>query len=215
MTYTTETIEHSRKRVAVDLPRFAADFVAALGKIAKDVKLVKAEEYPNEHQAIMVGKDRLDLRSNTYALAGRVNCYITAPDVPHGDYSSYDKAQKTVDASVNPDGRSIEAIARDIKKRVIDANLAALAARRAYAATQANNRASIVKHAAELKAAVPALDIRVNEREQRAAIYSNGSMAGYLSGTLHADGTVSLDRVSSISPKAFRKIMAALAVKGE
>ena len=117
--------------------------------------------------------------------------------------------QKTESATVNPDGRSIAAIAKDLKKRVIDANLAALDARRAYAAQQVKNRASIVTRAADLKAAYPKLDVRVNEREQNATIYS-GPSAFYLSGRMNAQGRVSVDRFGDVSTETFLKILAVL-----
>lgn len=216
MTYITETLEYGRKRQAVDLSRFAADLTKALAKLLPTVKVqhTPPTEYVDAHQAIMVGTDRLDLRSNSYQSKCRVIVYLDAPDVPHGDWSTYDKEQRTESATVNPDGRSIEAIARDINKRVIFANQPVLAKRRAYAKQQADNRATIVKHAADLKTAVPALDIRINEREQRAAIFGGSNFAGYLTGTLHADGTVNVDRLGSISNQQFRKIVAILAEKG-
>ena len=119
-----------------------------------------------------------------------------------GDWSSYDKAQKTESATINPDGRSIAAIAKDIKKRVIDANQAALAARRAYAVQQQQNRADIVSRAAKLKAAYPKLDVRVNERDQNATIYS-GPSAFYLGGRMSSNGRVSVDRFGDVSNRDF------------
>lgn len=215
MSYIVDFEEYGRKSSKVDLPSFARDLAKALDTLltGTDVKLVKVEEYPHEHQSIMIGTDRLDVRTY-YSNRGRVTASITAPDVPHGDWSTYDKEQRTEDATVNPDGRSIETIARDINKRVIEANKPALAKRRAYAAQQAANRNAIVKHAADLKAAVPGLDIRVNEREQRAAIYGGDRFAGYLAGTLHSDGSVSLERLSGLSNANFRKIAKLLETKG-
>jgi hypothetical protein len=53
------------------------------------------------------------------------------------------------------------------------------------------------------------LDIRVNEREQRAAIYS-GPSNYYLSATMMSDGKVSIERIGAISVRTFRKLIAAL-----
>jgi len=66
-----------------------------------------------------------------------------------------------------------------------------------------------VKVAAELKAAVPALDIRVDEKAQSATVYS-GASNFYLSGRMSSDGMVTLDRLGSVSAATFRKIVAVL-----
>lgn len=205
--YITETEEYGRKRYQIDLPRFAADIAKELGG-----KLMPAGDYPNEHQAIMVGSDQLDLRADNHKR--RINCYANAPEIAWGDWSTYDKAQATESASVNPDGRSIGAIAKDLKKRVLDANQKPLAARRAYAVAQRENRASIVKNADALKAKHPGLDIRVNEREQTAQIYS-GATGHYVSARMSHSGEVSIDRIGSFSAEAFGQILAILDATGK
>jgi hypothetical protein len=194
--------EKSYGSTKIDMPRFAADIAKAIGG-----ELLPPGDYPHERQFIRVGKDKLDLAANTWKK--RVNVSIEAPDVAWGDWSTYDKTQRTESASVNPDGRSIAAIAKDLKKRVVEANQAALAARRAYAAQQKQNRADIVARAAALKAACPNLTVNVNEREQNATIYSGPSQL-YLSGRLDSRGRVQLDRLDYMSIDAFKKIIAIL-----
>jgi hypothetical protein len=205
VSYVSITEDYGRK--IIDLPRFAADVARELG-----VTVQPPEQYPNEQQYLLIGTDKLSLRAINHKK--RVSVYIDAPDVPYGDWSTYDKAQRTESITVNPDGRSISAIAKDIKKRAVDANLPALAARRAYAAQQKQNRANIVDRAAKLKAACPKLDIRVNEANQNASIYS-GPSAFYLSGNMGSDGRVSIDRFGAVSTETFLKIVAVLEASGE
>ena len=204
MSYIIETEARlGGKEIKIDLPRFAADLAKELG-----AKLMKPEtDYPMENQSIAVGKNKIVLRADNWKK--KVQAYLEAPDVKWNDWSTYDKAQKTESAMVNPDGRSIAAIAKDLKKRVVDANLAALAARRAYAAQQVENRAEIVTRAGKLKEAFPKLDIRVNESEQNATIYS-GPSAFYLSGRMNSRGRVSVDRFGDVSTETFLKILAVL-----
>ena len=200
MTYMiTTTNQYGRTERTMDMPRFSADLAKELGGkvLAHDI----------DRHSIMIGLDRLDLHFNSWK--GHVHVSISAPDVAHGDWSSYDQKQRADDANVKPDGRKIASIAKDIKRRVIDASQSALAARRAYAEAQKQNRASIVKHADALKTACPKLDIRVNDREQRAQIYS-GPSNYYLNATMMSDGKVSIERIGSISVKTFRKLIAAL-----
>jgi hypothetical protein len=197
-----------RKEYKIDLPRFAKDLCKALADQNRgvDVKLAPAGDYPNEQQSIQFGADRLDLSFDSWKR--RINAYANAPEVAHGDWSTYDKAQRTDSASVSPDARPIESIAKDLHKRVIVANQPALAARRAYADQQKQNRSSIVQRAAALKAAWPMLDIRVNEREQSATVYNRGPI--WLDASLSPTGRVSIQRIGGVSTEIFGKILAAL-----
>jgi hypothetical protein len=191
-----------RTEKKIDLPRFAAELAKAIGG-----ELQEAGEYPGERQQIKIGSDVLELGADNYKR--RVSASISAPEIPWGDWSTYDKAQRTESASVNPDGRSIAAIAKDIKKRVIDANQPALAARRAYAAQQKRNRVDIVRHADALKAAHPLLNIRVYQDKQSAEIYT-GASGHYIDAALSSDGKVSIKRLGDVSAETFAKIMAVL-----
>jgi hypothetical protein len=195
---------YGRTEQQVDVATFARDLAKALGGA-----LLPATEDATSNRAIKIGPDVLAVRSNHYASKGRVTVSISAPDVKWDDRNTYDKTHRTEDATVNPEGRTIERIAADIKRRVIDASLPALALQRAHAAQLAQGRADIVARAADLKAALPGLDIRVNEKERRAGIF-NGASSHYLSGTLNADGSISLDRIGSMSTAKFLKIVAVL-----
>lgn len=200
MTYVTTTpcpYNPKRSNTTIDLDRFATDLAKALGAELIDTTY-------KYYREIRVGADVLHLGANEWKK--RVSVSIHAPDVKYGDWSAYDKAQKTESASVNPDGRRIELIARDIKKRVIEANKPALAARRAYAKQQQQNRTDIVTHAAAIKKANPSLDVRVRDGEQKAAVYSGGN-GHYVSAYLECDNTVSIERIGSVSAAQFSAIM--------
>ena len=199
-----------RKEVKIDMPRFARDLAKALDKLLTGtdvVKLLPPGEYAHENQSIQVGNDVLDIRADNWKK--KVNAYINAPDVVWGNRNTYEKSHRTESASVNPDGRTIEAIAKDINKRVVVASQEALAKQREWAAANIAAKAEIVRVAAALKDRVPGLDIRVNVDEKRAAVYS-GSTGHYLSGSLSADGTVSVDRIGSVSVETFARIVAIL-----
>jgi len=204
----------------IDMPRFAADLtkalIAACGltRVAEadcPIKLLPPGEYPKQQQTIQVGRDVLELYSNEWKQ--RVTASITAPDVAWGDWSSYAQDQKAESASVNPDGRSIDAIAKDIKKRVIDANQSAMAARRKYAKQQQDNRAGLAAKAQALGAACPTLSIKVDEREQVATIWNRGS--AYLDARMSPTGCVSIQRIGGVSEETFIKIVALLEANKE
>jgi hypothetical protein len=192
----------NRSEKKIDLPRFAAD-------LAKELKgeLQPAGEYPAERQQIAIGADLLEVYADSWKK--RVNASISAPDVKWGDWSTYDKAQKCESASINPEARSIAAIAKDIRKRVIDANQPALAARRAYAAKQEQNRADILKHVDAMKAAHPELEVRGDVQKQSAVIYSRSS-GHYIAASMDCNGNVNIERIGAVKADKFSQIMAVL-----
>jgi hypothetical protein len=202
MTYQKERESFGRIELRIDLVRFAAD-------LAKQLAGTTAAKggYPDERQDIMVGTDQLHLSTDNHKK--RVHVSISAPDVKHGDRNIYDKAHKTESASVNPDGRTIERIAADIKRRVIEPSKEALRLQREHAKRMAEGRAAIVRLSAALKRRLPDLDVRTNEQEQRAAIYG-GSNGHYLSATLSGDGTVAVERLGSMPMSKFERIVAIL-----
>jgi hypothetical protein len=191
-----------RTELKIDLPRFAVDLAKQLGGT-----VVPAGDYPSEQQRIKVGADEVGLSANNWKKF--VHAYISAPDVKFDDRNNSDKAHRTESANVNPDGRSIEAVAKDIKRRVIDASQAALAAQRAYAAQRAVAGNNIVSAVAGLRKRVPGLQVNHKERELSAAIWS-GSSGHYISATLSADSTVSVDRIGSMPLATFERLVALL-----
>lgn len=213
MTYVTEAESFGRKEYKIDMPRFAADLTKALTALLKPtiVKLLPATEYVNERQTIQVGTEHINLTADNWKR--RVSVSISAPDVPWDDRSMYDKAHKTESARLNPEARDIEAIARDINRRVIEPAKEPLRLQREHAKRQADNRSSIVRLANALKARLPILDVRTDEKAQRATLYGN-SDGHYLSATLHADATVAIERIGSMSLSKFERIVAILNEKG-
>ncbi|MBO0716106.1 MAG: hypothetical protein J2P55_02065, partial [Rhizobiales bacterium] len=203
-------------RGGIDLPTFAADLVKALNALdanpAIEARIANEQtDYPNEHQNIDIGNaTRLWLTADNWKKRVRVSIHAT--DVQHGDRNTYNKDHRTEDATVNPDGRSIDSIARDIKRRVIDASAAALKLQRDYAAAQASNRASIKDRAEALAKACPMLSVKLNEREQNASLYFNHG-GGYLSGTLSHDGNVRMRDVSGISADNMPALLKLFSVK--
>lgn len=198
-----------RPEQKIDLPRFAADLAQALDTLLTSVEVSfrRTAEYANERQTIQVGADHLNLSADNHKR--RVTASIAAPDVPWDDRNTYDRAHRTESATVNPDGRSIAVIAADVNRRVIEASQEALRLQREHSAKQVEGRASIVRLSAALKARLPGLDVRTNEKEQRAALYS-GSTGHYLAATLSRDATVSVERIGSMTLSQFERIVAIL-----
>lgn len=202
MTDYTKTVEsYGRQETRVDLERFVADLAKELGgKVQRD-----PDRDHGDQTHIMLGTERLDFYANNYGSKGRVRVSIWAPDIKHDERGHYNDKAKTETATLDPNKRTIAAIAKDIQKRVVDGSKEALRLQREYADTVRQGRADIKKHAQQLRQAT-GLDVTVNEGERNARVYWNGDGL-YISGTLSADATVSIDRVGSMPLEKFEKMM--------
>lgn len=201
MDYTKTVESYGRQETKIDLERFTADLAKELGG-----KVWKDPERDIDQTHIVLGTERLDLVSNTWKLKARVRVTIWAPDVKHDERGYYgDKRMRTEEATVDPNKRTVAAIAKDVKRRVVDGSREALRLQREYADTVRRGRADIKKHAEQLRRAT-GLDVTVNETERSARVYWNGDGL-YISGTLSADATVSIDRVGSMPLEKFEKMM--------
>jgi hypothetical protein len=214
VSYLVETESFGRKEFKIDLPRFATDVAAALTALLPEtaVQVMPAGDYPAENQTIRVGNDNVNLHADNWKK--KVTASIAAPELKWGERNTYDKSHRTENASVNPNGRKVASIAADINRRVIVASQEALAKQREYAAAQVVAKAEIVRLANALKERLPGIDIRVNEQDKRATVYS-GTTGHYFSGTLTVDGTVTIERVGSVPMDKFARIVAILNEGGD
>lgn len=198
MTYLIENSD--RGGVKIDMPRFAKDLAKALkGKVGPDGEATRQTVLLPEHLSLFLYTSYSD---------ARVRVSISASDVPHGDRNFYDKTHKTSEATLDPCKRTIDKIAADIQRRVIDASAPAIEAQRAYAAVQVARRNGLTEAMAEIKRKMPSLNISQRQGEdQRAYFFTEGHDA---SGQLYADGTVSIERMGNLSIDTFVELMALL-----
>jgi hypothetical protein len=209
--YVTETVSplnggRERRDAHMDLARFATDFAKAIGG-----KLLPADGMDaNTLRKLALGAEIISMSVPNYGPAAKmkVTFNISAPDVKHDERNFHDKAQKTDEATVSPDNRTIAAIVKDVKRRVIEANAPALAAQRAYAHTIREGRASIVEIANGFKKRFPGMDVRLNEKEQRATVY--GGKGHYVDASIMSDGSVNVQRLGSMTLYKFERVMALL-----
>lgn len=189
-----------QKEPRTDLERFTADLAKELGG------KVQREEGDIDRTHIVLGTERLDVVGNTWGLKGRVRVSIWAPDVRRDERGYYgDKRMRTETATIDPNKRTMAAIAKDIKRRVVEGSKEALRLQREYADTVRKGRADIKKHAAQLHEST-GIDVTVNEGERNARVYWNAGGV-YISGTLNTDATVSIDRIGSMPLERFEAVM--------
>lgn len=207
MTYIVTVEKYGRKEQQTDLQRFAKDLSKALG--GGEV-IPNQENYDDEcFASFRLGSDLINLYGNRYGSKGRVSVSIRAPDIKHDEFNSYAKEHRTESAHVSPDARSIEQIAKDIRKRVVDASQEALRLQREYAAQKRAGRNNLATHIERLSQAAPYLQVRrQNDRELTASVH--GGTGAYFSGSLDSTGAVSIHHISSMSIDKFVRVMAIL-----
>ena len=202
MTYITTSDRGSRR---VDMPRFAADLASELGATSRPYR----DDYPAEEQRIdLPGDVYLYLRADHHK--SRVTVSLSASDIRHEDRDWRDKAQRTEDATVNPDGRPIAAIARDIRKRVVEASSDAIAVQRACAASRRDHASAIEATAARIGKVA---DVRISDDRLNASIYVNRGGA-YINARINSGDSISIDRFGSITEAQFLAILDVLATRG-
>lgn len=210
-TYTAAgTVEKPIMESVVDLPRFAKDIAKELGG-----RITTKTDYPAENQSFqVVGADgkavEVGLTSNRYSSKGKVHVFLSAPDIKWEDRNQYDKDQRTESANVSPDGRPVASIAKDIKKRVIDASAAAIANQRLYAAGKQEARQGIQQVAKLLQTMVKDMTVRIADDKLSASFYLSKP---YISGNVSADGKVRIERMDSMSLAKFGSIVATMKSK--
>lgn len=182
---------------SIDVASFARDLAAELGGIARPFN----PDYPRENQAIdLTDKTTLNIRADDYK--GRVNISISAADVPWNERPTYESGYATESATINPDGRPMAAIAKDVTKRVIQASADAIAKCREFASTRRNERADLAGMVAGLDGT--GISARIADDGLHASIDVKGV---HVAATMYPNGTVNVARLESMSLEKFRKII--------
>lgn len=181
---------------AIDLPRFATDLANELGA------MVLPCDHPMENQKVLLGDaNMLRLTANNWKR--HVTVGIEPTDVPLMERWS----AKTKSATVDPEKRSIAAIAKDIKRRVIEASLPGLMECRKALNDKKDRATKVGAWVYDVRREFPSLSVKY-ENGETATVYLNNNGV-YLNARIESYG-VAVDRIGSISVKKFCKLMKAL-----
>jgi hypothetical protein len=213
--YVTTREEYGRTVKVLDIQAFARDLAEALGA---RVIPPKADDCGTRERwaSIAYGGCEIGLtrgwRNNEWdkvtVRIAPLDCKLTYNELPRGD--EYKLPEATLTAT-----RPMARIVADIKRRIITPADAPIQKRREYAAqlkAQANNLALT---AASLRVRHPGLQVTAKEGETYSgAIYRNDG-GTYLSGRFYNDGTVSIDRLGTLTADQFARVMDALYAEGK
>jgi hypothetical protein len=218
MAYISVKEDHGRKEFNIDVPRFAKELATALG--TGNVVKPHNPDYPTENQDIILAGQNLRLHISGYRYAhhiekATVTISVSPTDVPFGERNQYDQTHNTTSATISPDKRDIFAIARDVQKRVIDANATQIAKQREYAKGRADNRLSLECAMGELQTMVPKMSVKMADDKLTAGwSFSAKNYKVMISGRLYPNGRISIDHVSSVNMTGLKTIIGALMTDG-
>jgi len=204
--YTTIVEEHGRKKARIDVGRFAADLAIELGaevmataegwrelKIAEDLSLM-----------LCVAYDKIYVYVKSRALG-----------IPRGDelYYSQSQAAAMPEARVSP-SRPMAAIAKDIRRRVIEPSAAPLAYRKNYAAQRQAARDNLERWLAAFAITCPEMhqDSRRSDNSpyQRLIFWEGGGGGLHMHATVHSDGRISIPLMPDLSAPEFTELCSIL-----
>ena len=210
MSYIEVVQSYGHDERKLNVARFAADLRKALGGAPLPAKDCDTDVY--RHARFALDGNEITLTSGwrrneidkVTVRCSPLNCKLDYNNTPRGD--EYKLPEATVSAE-----RPLQAIAADIKRRVIEPAKAPIAKRREYAATLAKQANDLASTCARLRERFPGLSVTLkNGATYSASLYHNTDAGPYLSGQVHADGSMSIDRLGSLSADQFERVMTAL-----
>lgn len=213
--YITTRERFGRQERVLDVQRFTIDLADLLGgtyiKPNPD-NLDRGERYAS----LRLDDCEIGITVN-WRCGEKVNVSIGPADLnfnARGYSRPYGDEYRTPNATVSVT-RPIERIAADIKRRVIEAGKAPIAKLRAHAEQLDQAAKGLVSTVDRLRKRYPALQVKVEQGATTSgSIYSNGE-GPYLNGRVYADGSVSVERLGSLTADQFDRVMRALYGEGK
>jgi hypothetical protein len=204
--YMIEKQDFGSVEIIFDIQAFARDLAAVMGGAyvtpAKD-DMSAAERYATftlDGYDISLSRDWSDRRNKTV----HVSIRMIGDKLGHLESDGYRMPKASVSGT-----RPLAALAKDIRRRVIEPAAAPAAKRRELTESRTQYANNLAAHAKRMRAAFPGLQVDVSD--SAASLYLN-SDGNYLTGRLDGDGKVTIDRISQLNAAAFAGVMAALAL---
>jgi len=184
-------------------PRFVTDLADALG--GRDVN----HEY--QSGAFTVGDLRVILRQGWGAKARRVRVVCTAADTEacrraYSQGGSFPFPEATIDPE-----RPLDAVVKDLQRRIIDKAAPALARVAEASAKQSAEALQLREHAERINDRFPGTVTEHTDSSKREAGFYFNQAGSYLSGRLCSDGRLYVDRLGTVPAHKVERLLALLA----
>lgn len=212
--------EHLRSKYLIpDIARLTADLAAALGG-----KVVVNNDRDDIGDILLTDPEAGDLTLHvtaqtwSAAKANRIIISARVTGVAHEDNprtAGYTGDKFRMPSITVSGDRSIFAIAKDVRRRVVEAAAEPATAIREYVRERHAGRDSLASHVANMKASFPEISFADGRGDNYSCPFSlwlEKPSKFYLNGRLNSDGSINIDNMSSVDQKLFATLMAA--VKG-
>jgi hypothetical protein len=203
-----EKAEFGRTIEIIDIKTFTRDLAAAM-----DGKVLPSEDEYNTKRYAKFELDSCVIGVTAGWQTNKVLVTISPTGINPNDASPHGDKYKLPRINVSVE-RPIVTIVAHIKRRLIEPAKAPIAELRQYVKNMNRAANDLQAAAAKLRTAHPALQVKVGENETYSATVYSNDPGPYLNARLYADGTVSIDRLGSLSPEQFERLMAALYSEG-
>ncbi|MBS3648824.1 hypothetical protein KEU06_09420 [Pseudaminobacter sp. 19-2017] len=187
-------------RKEFDLHGFTAALAAVLG--GKDQS---NSDHSMTRLSVMTGAVEMSLRTGYGSTWNKVTI---CPYFPCQQGLNHYEQIKVDSITVTGD-RDIAAVAKDVKRRILDGIEPKLEEARARVAARETLKSSVAERAADWQRRFPGLQVKISSDGTGADVYYNRA-GRYLNGSMTRDGTLSLQRVSLDGPETSEALLALL-----
>lgn len=205
MSYVVSKKEYGRTEYEIDLARFCEDLAPLLGGTVQhpDQERHNWREYIAVDGMLISASQPLYERNLNKV---RVTLSVFPHDILHNDrpltQGSWGAKYRLPEITVAPD-RPLAAIAKDIKRRLIEPSRAPLAAIREYAAARAAERNSLANVCAEVERTFPGACKSQNGNDNYSATYY---LNGHMTLKVYASGNVQTERLPTLPLEKVKEI---------
>lgn len=198
--------QYGHTEMNFDSIRFAQDIATELGGTAEPY----GETYDKRAKIILPDSIELFVYWQGYgaaAKAGKVSIEVQPDDVPYDLRPVYGSQYKL--PSINVDtNRPLNKIAADIKRRLLPAAEAPIAARREYASKRQRKLSNMASARDSFAKEFPQFHVRGENDKASFSYYESGKI--HISGRINEDQSITIDSLGALSAEQFRAVCAIL-----
>jgi len=214
MTYAYTVSAYGRTETKINVQRFSEDLCAAMGgTFIPETELYDAK---SRGRFSLSSGLRITVCCNYNHKKEQVGLHIDDYGmIPAESLSSFYGDKYHLPSITVSTARPMAALVKDVQRRLIDAAAGSLVARREVVRQHQGYKDRLAATIASLKASCQDLEVRINDRGTEASFYTRAGLNSLpdmmtISGRIYSDGTVGIDRCSSIPATKFAAVLRVL-----